>query len=150
MTTPNTGIPYVPEGTLDPAAGLNSALNVVDALLQCEVIDVAVDAPPGGPVEGDLYIVGAGTGAWAGEDDNLARYVETGAFWQFYTAGDQVRMVLNMTDHTIYVWAYSEGWQRYPVLSSLTDAADDTAAAGAGVAIGELYRNGSIVMIRVA
>ena len=32
----------------------------------------------------------------------------------------------------------------------LTDAADDTAAAAAGVAVGQLYRNGSAVMIRVA
>ncbi len=33
---------------------------------------------------------------------------------------------------------------------TLTDAADDTAAAGAGVAVGQLYRNGSVVMIRVS
>ena len=34
--------------------------------------------------------------------------------------------------------------------NGLVDAADDTAAATAGVAVGELYRNGSVVMIRVA
>lgn len=33
---------------------------------------------------------------------------------------------------------------------TLTNAADDTAAASAGIAIGGLYRNGSVVMIRVA
>ena len=32
----------------------------------------------------------------------------------------------------------------------LTNAADDTAAAGAGVAVNQLYRNGSVVMIRVS
>ena len=32
----------------------------------------------------------------------------------------------------------------------LTNAADDTAAASAGVAVNELYRNGSVVMIRVS
>ena len=32
----------------------------------------------------------------------------------------------------------------------LTDAADDTAAAAAGVAVNQLYRNGSVVMIRVS
>lgn len=36
-----------------------------------------------------------------------------------------------------------------PSLSGLTNAADDTAAAGAGVAIGAVYRNGSILNIRV-
>ncbi len=32
----------------------------------------------------------------------------------------------------------------------LTNAADDTAAASAGVAVNQLYRNGSVVMIRVS
>ena len=32
----------------------------------------------------------------------------------------------------------------------LTDAANDSAAAGAGVAVNQLYRNGSVVMIRVS
>ena len=35
-------------------------------------------------------------------------------------------------------------------LASLPDAVDDAAAATAGVAVGALYRNGSVVMIRVA
>lgn len=34
--------------------------------------------------------------------------------------------------------------------NGLTDAADDAAAAAAGVAVNQLYRNGSVVMIRVA
>jgi hypothetical protein len=32
---------------------------------------------------------------------------------------------------------------------SLTNAVDDTAAAAVGVNVGELYRNGSVVMVRV-
>ena len=36
------------------------------------------------------------------------------------------------------------------VFFTLTDAADDAAAATAGVAVGQLYRNGSVVMIRVS
>lgn len=35
-------------------------------------------------------------------------------------------------------------------LNNLTDYADDTAAAAGGVAIGEFYRTGSVVKIRVA
>lgn len=150
MTTPNTGIPYVPEGTLDPAAGLNLALNVIDALLQPTVIAVGENDPPVGPANGDLYIVGVGTGAWLGEDGNLARYVDDGDFWQFYGAGTQVRLVLNDADRRLYVWAGSDGWHPWPVLASLTDAADDTAAASAGVEVGALYRNGSVLMIRVS
>jgi hypothetical protein len=36
-----------------------------------------------------------------------------------------------------------------PITLSLTNAVDDAAAATAGVAVGRLYRNGSVVMIRV-
>lgn len=108
MTTPNTGIPYVPEGTQDPAAGLNLALNVIDALLQTAVIDMGQTAPPGSPNDGDLHIVGTGaTGAWAGQDNNLARYVAEGDFWQFYEAGTQVRIVLNLDDGGLYAWTGS-------------------------------------------
>lgn len=108
MTTPNTGIPYVPENTQDPAAGLNLALNTIDALLQTAVIDMGQTAPPGSPNDGDLHIVGTGaTGAWAGQDNNLARYVAEGDFWQFYDAGTQVRIVLNLDDGGLYAWTGS-------------------------------------------
>lgn len=105
MPTPNTGIPYVPENTTDPAAGLNLALNVIDALLQTAVIDMNLTAPPGSPTDGDLHIVAASaTGDWAGEDNNLARYVADGAFWQFYDAGVNVHLVLNKDDGGLYAW----------------------------------------------
>ena len=59
-------------------------------------------------------------------------------------------------DGQLYLWTGSE-WvpasccspanQNY---STLINAADDTAAATAGVAVGRLYRNGSQVMVRVS
>src|SRR5690606_18524327 len=99
MSTPNTGIPYVPENTQDPAAGLNLALNVIDALLQTAVIDMGQTAPPVSPSDGDLHIVGTGaTGAWAGQDNNLARYVAEGDIWRSCEAGTQVRLILNLED----------------------------------------------------
>lgn len=105
MTTPNNGIPWVPENTQDPAAGLNDALRVIDALLQCTVIDMALTTPPGSPADGDLYIVGAGaTDAWAGKDDWLAQYVDDGAFWLFYEPGTQARIVFSLGDGGLYVW----------------------------------------------
>lgn len=105
MATPNTGIPYVPENTQDPAAGLNLALNVIDALLQTAVIDMDQTAPPGGPADGDLHIVASpATGAWVGEEDNLARYVDEGDFWQFYEAGTNVHLILNKDDGALYAW----------------------------------------------
>lgn len=117
MTTPNTGIPYVPQGTLDPAAGLNLSLNVIDALLQTAVIELGRNDPPGSPNDGDLYIVGTGTGDWTGQDNNLARYVAEGDFWQFYEAGTQVRIVFNEDDGGLYVW-HGGAWALLASVSS--------------------------------
>lgn len=38
--------------------------------------------PPGTPSEGDRWIVGNGTGAWAGHDDEVAVYL--GGVWLFW------------------------------------------------------------------
>lgn len=81
----NNNIPYVPENVLDPAAGLNLAINHIDATLQLSVLGIE-DSPPSESVDGDRYIVGTGAGAWAGEDDRIARYVEDGNYWQFFDA----------------------------------------------------------------
>lgn len=110
--TPNRGIPYVPEATLDPAAGLNLALNVIDALLQVRVISMALSSPPVTNGDGDLYIVKApGAGAWAGHSNDLARYVGAGDFWQFFEAGTtstgpnrQISYLFNGADGTFYVF----------------------------------------------
>jgi hypothetical protein len=114
MTTPNCGIPYVPEGTLDPAAGLNASLDVADALIQTAVESMLLTAPPGSPTDGEAYIPAApATGAWTGLEDYLVRYRTEGAFWQSYAPGTQVRLVLNNDDGIIYRWASEEsspGW----------------------------------------
>lgn len=120
--TPNHAIPYVPEGTLDPAAGLNISLDVIDALLQLHVISIGDAAPPGSPADGDLYIVGEGaTGDWAGLDNRLVRWVAEGAYWKSYVAGSQVVLALNDADGELYKWA--------------TDSSDGgwVLAAGAGI-----------------
>ena len=103
--TPNCEIPYVPEGTLDPAAGLNQSLNVIDALLQPRVISMLLYEPPATGADGDLYIVGEGaSGAWAGKDDWLARYVLEGQTWQFYEPGVNVSFVANDEDGLFYIY----------------------------------------------
>jgi len=97
VNTINNAIPFVPENTTDPAAGLNLSLNQIDALLQVRVHTVGENAPPAG-VEGQRHIVGtAPTGAWAGQANKLARYLD-GA-WQFFDA----RYALNLADGLWYV-----------------------------------------------
>ena len=90
MNTINNAIPFVPENTTDPAAGLNLSLNQIDALLQTRVHSVGANTPPAG-VEGQRHIVGtAPTGAWVGQANRLARFLNAG--WQFYDA----RMVMDI------------------------------------------------------
>lgn len=107
MTTPNRGIPYVPQGTLDPAAGLNDALDVIDAIIVPRVISMSLTAPPGSPQDGDLYIPAAtATGAWTGLEDNLVRYREEGSLWQSYEP-ESVYLLVNADDGALYVWDFA-------------------------------------------
>lgn len=95
--TINNSIPFVPENTIDPAAGLNISLNAIDAMLQVLVLTVGANTPPVG-VEGARHIVGtAPTGAWDGQANKLARFLN--GVWVFYDA----RYVLNTEDGGIYV-----------------------------------------------
>lgn len=103
MSTINNDIPFVPENTTDPAAGLNLSLNVIDALLQIAVVAIQ-NTPPVSPTEGQRYIVGtAGTGGWAGQDNRLARYLD--GSWSFYDA----RIAVNLDDGLLY-YRDSTGW----------------------------------------
>lgn len=100
--TPNHNIPYVPEGVLDPAPGTNLALNDIDALIQLQVLELGINDPPGSPADGDLYIVGTGSGVWVGLDDHLVRYVAEGDFWQDWEPGTEVVLALNLVDGVLY------------------------------------------------
>lgn len=125
MSTPNAGIPYVPEGTLDPAAGLNLALNIIDALLQTRVISMALTAPPGSPVDGARYIPASpATGAWAGLEGWLVRYVEEGDLWQSFEPGVQVHLILNLDDGGFYKFIPGSPGN-WTLAAGLSDAPND-------------------------
>lgn len=96
--TINNAIPFVPENTIDPAAGLNLSINTIDALLQVLVQTVGANTPPVSPANGTRYIVGTSpTGTWAGQANKLARYLDSA--WQFFDA----RYALNADDGLWYV-----------------------------------------------
>lgn len=116
MSSVNNSIPFVPENTIDPAAGLNESIAVIDALLQLRVLSVGDNAPPASPSDGARYIVGdAPTGAWAGQAGKLARWLD--GLWSFYTA----HFAVNFTDGLVYVNT-STGW--LPASSGAVAAAD--------------------------
>lgn len=75
-------LPYLQPSQAQKHVTHNEALILLDALTQLAVADRDLTAPPADPAEGDRYIVATGaTGAWAGEDGNVA--VHDGAAWLF-------------------------------------------------------------------
>ena len=68
----------------DQLSAFQSGLDAQDS-----VLDKDLTAPPGGETTGDRYLIGldtgasSATGAWAGEDGNIAEY--NGAGWDFTT-----------------------------------------------------------------
>lgn len=106
--TVNNQIPFVPENTTDPAAGLNQSLYVIDMLLNLSVESIGDNVPPSSPEDGARYIVGTTpTGDWAGKENKLAMWIETGSYWAFRT----VNFAFNKADNIIYV--YTTLWAQY-------------------------------------
>jgi hypothetical protein len=78
MTTSSKyGIPYIATSQASPEVTHNGAINFLQIL--SSQVKGLLNAPPGGPADGDVYIVGAApTGAWAGRANALAGYFGTG------------------------------------------------------------------------
>ena len=84
MTTANLAMPEISASQSQKHVTHNDALRSLDALVQLSVIDDTLTAPPGGESDGDRYIPAAtASGAWAGEENNIAAYQD--GSWYFYT-----------------------------------------------------------------
>ncbi len=130
-TTPNNTIPYAPEGTLDPATGLNIALDQVDTLLQLAVLGIE-NTPPQNPNHGERYIVGTGSGDWQGQDGRIACYTDEPGYWTYSDA----YIALNRADNLLYIRS-AEGWQVANRTKVLPEITGDTGTDLAGV-VGQL------------
>lgn len=129
-TSPILGLPYIAGSQASPEITHNTALNMLQALLT-GVISVAVlTAPPGGPAEGDAYVIaGSATGAWAGEDHKITAFI--GGQWAFVpgldSSGTPIAMgaaqeglrVYDKTTNSEWVWSGTL-WNETPDLASYT------------------------------
>ena len=131
MSNSSKGIPFVTENTLDPAAGLNDAIKVIDALVQPVIIDV-LDTPPVSPEDGDAYVIDVDpTGAWAGREGQVAYWA---GVWQFLVP--KTGWLMYFASQGSY-YRFSEGspagvwgpWSpsNLPVVTDATTARDATA-----------------------
>jgi len=80
-TTTKLLLPYILAAQAQKHVTHNEALRILDGLIQLSVLDRDLTEPPGGPADGDRYVVASGgTGDWAGWDLNVA--VFTDGSWQ--------------------------------------------------------------------
>jgi len=122
--SPTLGLTLMSASQAQKEVVFNEFLIAMDALFRGVVISATLTAPPGSPSAGDTYIIGSGaTGAWSGQDHNIAFWFNG---WQFVTAKDHMRLY----DQTATVWrvyhANTTSWEAEPastvsVLNDLTN-----------------------------
>lgn len=105
MTTPNLALAQVDSNSLQPSVPINSALQILDAVVQLVVQDKDLTTPPT-TVAGDagkVWIVGASaTGSWASQDGKLALCTAANT-WTFITPKEGWRAsVIDETDDPQY------------------------------------------------
>jgi Protein of unknown function (DUF2793) len=104
--TPRFKLPLLFAGQAQKEAFVNEAHALSDALLHCAIEGTAA-APPGTPVEGTVWLVGASpTGAWAGQAGNLA--CREAGNWLFIAPRDGMRLLDRSTGQEKHYFA---SWQ---------------------------------------
>jgi hypothetical protein len=84
MATPNLILPRQSLALGQPHLSFNAAMRALDAVVQLSVISRSLSTPPGGPAEGDRYIVASSpTGAWTGQTAKIAAWLD--GQWVFFT-----------------------------------------------------------------
>lgn len=100
-TTDHLGITLVEQSQSQKEVTVNTALVMLDAMLNAGIIDKDLAAPPGSPANGALYIVASGaTGAWAGKDNQIAWYNLT---WKFIVPAEGLTFWVRDEDK-LYSW----------------------------------------------
>lgn len=91
-TSPNLGIPLLSQSQAQPEVIVNQAIMMMQALSLGAI--AKQNSPPGGPADGDTYIVGAaGTGAWAGHNNAIAIFF---GGWIFVPGRDDDGVIIPM------------------------------------------------------
>jgi hypothetical protein len=106
-------IPYVAAAQAQKHVTHNEGMTLLDTLVQLSVLDKDLSTPPGSPVEGDTYIVGASaTGAWISWDKRIVRFID--GTWRSYLPGqgDGTGWLAYVIDEsTLYVFTGTD-WEQ--------------------------------------
>lgn len=126
MTTPRLDLPELSGSQASKHVTVNQALQRLDGIVQCAVINMITTAPPGSPSDGDSYVIAAtATGAWAGKEGQIAIY---DGGW-IYVVPEEGFSIFNKASDVTYgytgsVWSLRttvEGIPRLAVANAFTD-----------------------------
>jgi hypothetical protein len=135
--TPRLDLPYLSTAQAQKEVMHNIALDRLDLLVQCAVLDRNLSTPPGSPADGAAYIVGTSpTGVWAGHANDLALYVNLQ--WEFIAPLPGFQAWVNDESVLVYwsgaAWVIASGGGGSTTFLGLTDT-PDTYAGQAGKAL---------------
>ncbi len=83
----NLNLPYIAAGQAQKHITYNEAIRNLDAMVQINIIDKDLTAPPATPTHGERYIPATGsTDEWAGKDGQIALFIDNG--WVFYVPNE--------------------------------------------------------------
>jgi hypothetical protein len=104
--TIHLALPYIAAAQAQKHVTHNEALRILDALVMLAVKDRDLSAPPGSPADGDRYLVNpAGSGAFAGKDNQIAHYRDSAwdfrapqAGWICFVEDEDIAILFDGTD----------------------------------------------------
>lgn len=95
-------LPYLQASQAQKHVTHNEALRQLDVVVQASAIEVGATSPPSTPTNGDTYALGnSATGAWVGQDGNLATW-EDGT-WLFFIPQPGWR-IANLASGELLIW----------------------------------------------
>jgi hypothetical protein len=82
--TPNLSLPFIMPSQAQKHVTHNEAIELLDTIVQLALEDTGANSPPGSPVEGQAWALGASpVGAWSGQGGRIATF--SGGGWLFVT-----------------------------------------------------------------
>ncbi len=101
METSHLVMPLVEQNQAQKEVTVNEALIVLDAVVNCGVVDKDLSTPPVTPSNGDVYLVAASaTDDWAGHEDEFAFFQDV---WRFVIPNEGLTVWVNDEDK-LYSW----------------------------------------------
>ena len=129
--TSKLNLPLIAAAQAQKHVTANETFNKLDVLVQLNVLDRNLTAPPSSPSEGDVYIpASTATGAWAGQENRIAAF--QGGIWVFLIPSEGWIAWVRDEDR-IYVYNGTAWTEFSPGVSNFLSLADTPGSfSGAG------------------